>query len=107
MAFINLAAGYFGWYGGYDREFENGAALIWGITTAIIALCLLAGRWIYDMVLLSSISFGFVLLTVEILTVHVTTDFKAQLISCGVFLIGSMIAASLYEIRFECKVSIT
>ncbi len=107
LAFINLAAGYFGWYGGYYRDFENGAALIWGITTAIIALCLLAGRWIYDMVLLSSISFGFALLTVEILTVHVTDDIKAQLISCGVFLIGSMIGASLYEKRFDCKVSIT
>lgn len=107
LAFINLAAGYFGWYGGYYKDFENGAALIWGITTAIIALCLLAGRWIYDMVLLSGISFGFALLTVEILTVHVTDDIKAQLISCGVFLIGSMIGASLYEKRFDCKVSIT
>ena len=104
LAFINLAAGYFGWYGGYYKDFENGAALIWGITTAIIALCLLAGRWIYDMVLLSSISFGFALLTVEILTVHVTTDIKAQLISCGVFLIGSMLAFSVYEKRNECKV---
>ena len=106
LAFINLAAGYFGWYGGYYKDFDNGAGLIWGITTAIIALCLLAGRWIYDMVVMSGISYCFALLTVEVLTLNVTTDIRVQLITCGIFLLVSILGAELYERQLGCEVCI-
>ena len=102
MAFINLAAGYFGWYGEYFKEFDHGGTLIWGITTLIIALCLFAGRWLYEMPVMGSISYIFAIFTVGLLTAHATDKTEIRLMVYGVFFIISVLGVSLYERYGEC-----
>ncbi|MCR4651203.1 MAG: hypothetical protein K5662_05570 [Lachnospiraceae bacterium] len=91
IAFINLAAGYFGLYGEAYSGLKGKGGFIWAITSLIIAVCMLIGRFIYDTAVLGTISYGFLLLAVLEYIFSYKYDNEIKSIVIGVFFIISVL----------------
>lgn len=64
IAVINIAAGYFGWYGDYYTYDGGGILLIWSISALISSLCMIVGYIFYRTRVLGLLGYYFLLLTV-------------------------------------------
>ncbi len=104
LAVINLAAGYFGWYGPYYSLEGEGQLMLWCISSLITAFCLIAGGLIYRTKILGMLGYYFTLLAVFLGTAFVFDDVIPVTISLGIVMLISLAYIQLVEYRLDIDV---
>ena len=97
LAFINLAAAYFGWFGDRYIGLEEGALFVAANTCIILTVCLAAGCLLYMNKHMSWISYCFSFLAVILYSCHFADDALIRISLTGLYLIISLVFVCLHR----------
>ncbi|MBO4846341.1 MAG: hypothetical protein J5525_08535 [Lachnospiraceae bacterium] len=97
LAFINLAAAYFGWFGDRYIGLDEGAEFVAANTCMILTVCLAAGCLLYLNKHMSWISYCFSFLAVILYSCHFAQDALLRISLTGLYLIISLVVVCLHR----------
>ncbi len=89
LAIINLAAGYFEWYGPYYSLSGDGGMALWSISAFIVAVTMIVGALIYKNKVLGMIGYYALLLSVVLFNVFAFDDIVPVMICVGIVLLAT------------------
>lgn len=104
LAVINLAAGYFKWYGDYYTFGGDGQLMLWCISALITSVCMIVGGVIYKTKILGLLGYYFLLLGTVLGSAFVFEEAVPVVICVGIVLLVSQVFVQLVEYKLDIDV---